>query len=54
MIISDCINTHINVNMSSIYTLIIVSNHISKVTTNLKSTFYQDKKMQDIMKNIIK
>ena len=35
---------------SSIYTLIIVSIYISKITTNIKSLYYEDKEMQDIMK----
>ena len=46
----DRISTRIIVNMSSIYTLLIVSIYISKIKTNLRNTFYEDKEIQDIMK----
>ena len=42
-------NTHIIVNMSTICTLIIVSMHILKTMTNLKSLYYEDKEMQNIL-----
>ena len=38
------------VNISSIYTLIIVSIHISKILIKVKNIYYEDKEMQDIMK----
>ena len=34
----------------SINTNTIVSNYILKITTNLKSLYYEDKEIQDIMK----
>ena len=51
MIISDWIKTLINVNISSIFTNIIVSIYNSKITTNLKNTFYEDEEIQKIIKD---